>query len=65
MRRRVEVCPGSSVAGTRIPGASAVQVGTATFWDPHSPLRIAEELRAFLKREGIGSAAELVGTLEL
>ena len=34
-----------------IAGASAVEVGTATFWDPRSPLRIAGELSAFLRRE--------------
>ena len=32
-------------------GASAVQVGTATFWNPRAPLRIAEELGEFLKQE--------------
>jgi hypothetical protein len=40
-------------------------VGTATFWDPRSPLRIAVELGAFLEREGIARAADLVGTLKL
>ena len=28
-----------------IAGATAVEVGTATFWDPGAPLRIAHELR--------------------
>ena len=37
-------------------GADAVQVGTATFWDPRSPLRIAGELATFLKREKIARA---------
>ena len=46
-------------------GASAVQVGTATFWDPRSPLRIAGELAAFLQREKIARAADLVGTLKM
>jgi hypothetical protein len=42
-----------------------VEVGTATFWDPRSPLRIAGELSAFLRRENITRAADLVGTLKM
>jgi len=29
-------------------------VGTATLWDPPSPLRIARELGRFMRREKIG-----------
>lgn len=58
------IASGTDAAEFLIAGASAVQVGTATFWDPRSPLRIAEELAAFLKREGIAKAASLVGTLK-
>ena len=46
-------------------GATAVEVGTATFWDPRSPLRIARELARFLKREKIARVGELVDTLKL
>jgi dihydroorotate dehydrogenase (NAD+) catalytic subunit len=56
---------GLDAAEFMIAGATAVQVGTATFWDPRSPLRIAEELGAFLKREKVGKAADLIGTLKL
>ena len=59
------IATGTDAAEFLIAGATAVQVGTATFWDPRSPVRIAGELRGFLKREGIASAAELVGTLEI
>jgi hypothetical protein len=38
-------------------------VGTANFWDPRSPVRIAGELARFLKREKIASVAQLVNTL--
>jgi dihydroorotate dehydrogenase (NAD+) catalytic subunit len=48
-----------------IAGADAVQVGTATFWDPQSPARIARELGEFLEREGIGNVGEIVGTLQM
>jgi dihydroorotate dehydrogenase (NAD+) catalytic subunit len=59
------IASGEDAAEFLIAGARAVQVGTATFWDPRSPLRIAGELAAFLRREGIARAADLVGTLKL
>lgn len=43
-------------------GACAVQVGTAVFADPVLPLRLAEELGAWLAHEGIASHRDLVGT---
>ena len=58
------IATGEDAAEFMIAGASAVQVGTATFWDPRSPLRIAGELEAFLRHEKIARAAELVGTLK-
>jgi dihydroorotate dehydrogenase (NAD+) catalytic subunit len=58
------IATGEDAAEFMIAGASAVQVGTATFWDPRSPLRIAGELGAFLKHEGIARASDLVGTLK-
>jgi len=42
-------------------GASAVQVGTATFADPSAPLRILDGIHDFLNREGISDINELVG----
>lgn len=48
-----------------IAGASAVQVGTASFWDPRAPARIAQELDQFLREEQINNVSELVGTLKL
>ena len=48
-----------------IAGATAVQVGTATFWDPRSPVRIARELAKFPGREKITSVRDLVDTLKL
>ena len=59
------IATGEDAAEFLIAGASAVQVGTATFWDPRSPLRIAQELAAFLRREKIARAADLVGTLKM
>ena len=59
------IATGVDAAEFLIAGATAVQVGTATFWDPRSPLRIAEELRDFLKQEGIVNASDLIGTLKM
>jgi dihydroorotate dehydrogenase (NAD+) catalytic subunit len=59
------IASGEDAAEFLIAGARAVQVGTATFWDPRSPLRIAEELATFLRRENIARAADLVGTLKM
>jgi dihydroorotate dehydrogenase (NAD+) catalytic subunit len=44
-------------------GAQAVQVGTATFYDPAAPVRIAGEMAAWCARHGVGSVASLVGSL--
>ena len=59
------IASGEDAAEFLVAGAAAVQVGTATFWDPRSPLRIAEELGVFCKREKIARAADLVGTLKM
>jgi dihydroorotate dehydrogenase (NAD+) catalytic subunit len=59
------VASGADAAEFLIAGASAVQVGTATFWDPGSPVRVARELGAFLARHNVARAADLVGTLEM
>jgi dihydroorotate dehydrogenase (NAD+) catalytic subunit len=59
------ISTGLDAAEFLIAGASAVQVGTATFWDPRSPVRIAGELAGFLKREGVSNVSSLVGSLEM
>jgi dihydroorotate dehydrogenase (NAD+) catalytic subunit len=42
-------------------GASAVQVGTASFANPQAPLDVLEGLEQFIAREGIDSITELIG----
>jgi dihydroorotate dehydrogenase (NAD+) catalytic subunit len=42
-----------------------VQVGSANFWDPAAPVRVAQELDRFLEREGVAQASDLTGTLSL
>jgi dihydroorotate dehydrogenase (NAD+) catalytic subunit len=56
---------GVDAAEFMIAGASAVEVGTANFWDPASPVRIARELDDFVQKEELKSVNELVGTLKL
>jgi dihydroorotate dehydrogenase (NAD+) catalytic subunit len=58
------IASGEDAAEFLVAGASAVEVGTATFWDPGSPVRVARELGRFLRDEGIRNVREMVGTLE-
>jgi dihydroorotate dehydrogenase (NAD+) catalytic subunit len=44
-------------------GASAIQVGTATFYDPTAPVRIAKEITAWCRRHNIPRVADMIGTL--
>ena len=44
-------------------GATAVQVGTASFWDPGRVSQLPAELNSYLEAEGTASAAELRGAL--
>lgn len=42
-------------------GASAVQVGTATFADPLAPLKVIEGLAAYVRDEQLGSIRDVIG----
>jgi dihydroorotate dehydrogenase (NAD+) catalytic subunit len=42
-------------------GASAVQVGTATFADPAAPAKVLEDLGRWCDRHGVRSVSELIG----
>ncbi len=42
-------------------GASAVQVGSASFANPHAPFDVLEGIEQFMAREGIKNISELVG----
>ena len=43
-------------------GASAVQVGTATFADPAAPIRVVEGLAAYVRERGLSSIRDVIGT---
>ena len=42
-------------------GASAVQVGTATFADPLAPVRVIEGLAAYVRDNGLASIRDVIG----
>lgn len=45
-------------------GASAVQVGAAIFADPYAPLKIIDEMNAWLDERGIRSVQEIIGAVK-
>lgn len=45
-------------------GASAVQVGTATFSDPRAPARILREVATWCRRHGVRRLADLIGAID-
>jgi dihydroorotate dehydrogenase (NAD+) catalytic subunit len=59
------IASGEDVAEFLICGAVAVQVGTATFWNPRKPLELVQEYRRFLERERVTSTDVLIGTLDM
>jgi dihydroorotate dehydrogenase (NAD+) catalytic subunit len=48
-----------------IAGASAIQVGTANFINPHATIDIIDGLEKYMRERGIGKITELIGTLEV
>ena len=42
-------------------GASAIQVGTASFTNPRAPLDVLEGIEQFMEKEGVKDIAELIG----
>jgi dihydroorotate dehydrogenase (NAD+) catalytic subunit len=57
------IATGEDAAEFLLAGATLVEVGTATFWDPASPARIARELQALLPKLGVKHPSELIGKL--
>ncbi len=59
------IATGEDAAEFMVAGASAIEVGTASFWEPNAVARIARELDRFCREEKISSVRDLVGTLRL
>ena len=55
------VAGGADAVELLVAGASAVQVGTATFADPRACARVLRELESWCRRHDVGRVAELVG----
>ena len=55
------IATGEHAAELMLAGASAVQVGTATFADPRAPARVAAELERWCRRHNVERVADLVG----
>ncbi len=52
---------GTDVVEFLLAGASAVEVGTATFADPRAPRRILRQFAKWCDRHGVADVAELIG----
>ena len=52
---------GADVVEFLLAGASAVEVGTATFADPRAPRRILAEFEQWCDRQGVRTVSELIG----
>jgi dihydroorotate dehydrogenase (NAD+) catalytic subunit len=59
------IATGEDAAEFMIAGARAVEVGTASFWEPASTVRIIRELQAFVRSQRLSDVNDLVGTLQL
>jgi dihydroorotate dehydrogenase (NAD+) catalytic subunit len=59
------IATGEDAAEFMIAGASLVEVGTATFWDPAAPAKIARQLEKLLPQMNAANVREIVGTLHM
>ena len=48
-----------------IAGATAIQIGTANFYDPSVAIKVVDGLREYCVQQGIGDINEIVGSLEV
>ena len=58
------IARGADAAEMILAGATAVQVGTATFADPRAPGRVRDELEAWVRRQGVAHLRELIGDVD-
>ena len=58
------IARGADAAEMILAGATAVQVGTATFADPRAPGRVRDELEAWVRRQGVAHLHELIGEVD-
>lgn len=58
------VATGADAVELLLAGASAVQVGTATFADPRAPVRVLDELLEWCRRHGVKAVREIIGGMD-
>lgn len=58
------VATGPDAVELLLAGASAVQVGTATFADPRAPLRVLEQLTEWCEHHGVRAVQEIIGGMD-
>lgn len=59
------IARGNDAAQYLLAGASLVQVGTASFWDPRSAERVVKWLKRYLSRRGAAKLSSVVGSASL
>jgi dihydroorotate dehydrogenase (NAD+) catalytic subunit len=55
------VATGAHAVELLLAGANAVQVGTATFYDPRAPLRVVHQLERWCDHHGVRQVTDLIG----
>lgn len=58
------VARGEDAVELLLAGATAVQVGTATFADPRAPLRVLEQLSEWCEAHGVRALHEIIGGMD-
>ena len=58
------ICDGQDAVKFLLAGASAVQVGTATFTDPMAPMKVLYDIQAYMEQERFTRLDEIVGRLQ-
>ncbi len=58
------IATGEDAVEFLLAGATAVQIGTASFWDPKATEFVLRELGKFGRRRGLESISQLIGALE-
>lgn len=58
------VAKGEHAVELLMAGANAVQIGTATFYDPSAPARVLDELRTWCANHRVGSVQEIIGAAQ-
>jgi dihydroorotate dehydrogenase (NAD+) catalytic subunit len=58
------VATGADAVEMLLAGASAVQVGTATFADPRAPVRVLDEVLEWCRRHGVNNVGDIIGGMD-